>query len=78
MGFLSGKPHRKMWCGRGDSNPHALVGHKLLSLVQTLVTPSQALFILTKFFLSDHRYAQLSDILEQIGTRPNRVELDQT
>ena len=28
-----------LWCGRGDSNPHALVRHKLLRLARLPVPP---------------------------------------
>ena len=46
----------------------------IFSHVISVVTGSQGLSLLTKIFLSDHRYAQLSDILTQIDTRPNHVE----
>jgi hypothetical protein len=39
------------------------------SLVQTLVTRGHSLSLLTKSFLSGHRYAQLSNFLAQISTR---------
>ena len=46
----------------------------IFSHVQSVVTCSHSLSLLTKIVPSGHRYAQVSDILTQSYTRPNRVE----